>query len=507
MNRIPPSTNSKKTIQILVVEDEKIIALNLKENLESLGYSVVALAASGEQAVEKAIEFHPNLVLMDIRIKGNVDGIEAAERIWEYLSIPVIYVTGHSDRSTLKRAKITAPFGYILKPVKVRELAVAIEIALQRYEREQLLNAILREMGDGVIVVDKQCRVQSLNRMAESLTGWQLCAAKEQELTRIWNIINEQTQQPVDIPVTAALQNDTLVYLQDSIVLISENGTAIPIEGSIAPIKDNHGAIAGAVLVFRDISDAVAAATQRKRAELAIREQLEKERRLNQLQTHILHTISHEYRTPLSTILACSQLLESQNRPPSVEKLHRNCQKIQRSVKYMVRLLEDIQTFNQAESGELTFNPTPLDLNQFCAQLIKEYRLIDSNQHKIQLISRGKSHTACVDSKLLQQILGNLLSNALKYSPVGSAIALVMTYENHQIIFHVKDKGIGISREDRLHIFEPFHRGKNVGVIRGMGMGLAIVKRALNLHGGNICVESEAGVGTTFTVTLPVSTP
>lgn len=498
MNKTQPVTDSKRTIQILVVEDETIIALNLKENLESLGYAVVALATSGEKAIEKAIELHPNLVLMDIRIKGKMDGIEAAQQIWESLSIPVIYVTGHSDQNTLERAKITAPFGYILKPVKERELAVAIEIALQRYEREQLLNSILTEMGDGAIVVDRRRRVQYLNRMAESMTGWQLSEARERDLSEIFNLINEQTGQPIDDPLAVALQQGSIVYMEDSMLLISKNNTVIPIGDSIAPFKNNQGAIAGAVLIFRDMSE-------RKRVETVIRQQLDNERKLNQLQTQVLQTISHEYRTPLATILACAQIIESQEQLPSLEKLRRNCQKIQNSVKYMVRLLEDIQTFNQAESGELIFNPTPLNLKQFCSQLVKEIKLVDGNQHQIQFITHGRGYTACMDSKLLQQILGNLLSNAVKYSPTNSEIDLVMTCDKNQLIFQVRDKGIGISLEDQSSIFEPFHRGINVGTIRGMGMGLAIVKRAVDLHGGIISFESEAGVGTTFTVTLPLN--
>ena len=497
MDETQPATRSKQTIQILVVEDEIIIALNLKENLESLGYSVVALAKSGEKAIEKARVLHPNLVLMDIRLKGKIDGIEAAQQIWENFSIPVIYVTGHSDRNTLERAKLTAPFGYILKPIKERELSVAIEIALQRYEREQLLNTILSGMGDGAIVVDRQRRVQYLNQMAESLTGWRLSEARERELREIFNLIDERTRQPIDDPLKAALQQDTISYLEDSILLMSKNSTAIPIGDSIAPFKDNQGAIAGAVVIFRDISE-------RKRMETAIRQQLENERKFNQLQTQILQTLSHEYRTPLATILTCAQLLENQEQPISREKLHRNCQKIQNSVKYMVRLLEDIQTFNQAESGKVTFNPSPLNLKQFCSQLIKEFQLVDSDRHKIQFISRGRGSNVSVDTQLLQQILSNLLSNALKYSPAESAVDLVMTYNKNQIIFQVQDNGIGISLEDQSSIFEPFRRGINVGTIRGMGMGLAIVKRAVDLHGGTISVESETGLGTTFTVHLPV---
>lgn len=497
INKTPLKIDSPKMTKILVVEDERIIALNLTENLESLGYAVVGIAASGEKAVEKATQLCPDLVLMDIQLKGNIDGIQAAEKIWETLSIPVIFVTGHSDQSTLERATITAPFGYILKPVKEKELSVAISIALQRYEREQLLSAILRGMGDGVIVVDKEHRVKSLNKVAESLTGWQLSEARELPLTEVFNLVDEQTQQPVDNPVTAALQQDAILYLQENTLLMSKNGTTIPIGDSAAPIKDNKGDLAGAVLVFRDISD-------RKRAELAIRQQLEKEQKLNQLQTQFIHTVSHEYRTPLSVILACSHLLENNVERLDTEKQLRNCQKIQNSVKYMVGLLENVWLFKQAESGQLTLNPTPLDLQTFCSHLVEQYQLVASDRQKIQFICRGKHRTACVDEKLLQQILGNLLSNALKYSPNGGKVSLTMTCKNNRVIFQVCDQGIGIPLEDQPHIFEPFHRAANVDVIRGTGMGLAIVKKAVDIHGGEISFESEVDVGTTFSVILPM---
>ncbi|HEY9835263.1 MAG TPA: ATP-binding protein [Stenomitos sp.] len=496
INADSSQSNSPQNTQILIVEDESIIALNLTENLKALGYEVVGIAVSGEKAVKKAVQLHPDLVLMDIRLKGKMDGIQAAQQIWERLQIPVIYVTGHSDQSTLERAKITSPFGYILKPVKERELSVAIEIALQRYGREQLLNAILRGMGDGVIVVDPQRHIQSLNKMAETLTGWQVSEARNRELTEVFNIINEQTQQPVDDPVTTALQQDTTTYLEYDTLLVSKNGTRIPIGDSAAPVKDNKGVLAGAVLVFRDISE-------RKRAEEAIHQQLEQEKRLNQLQTQFIHTVAHEYRTPLSVILACSQILESNASRLDTQKQLRNCQKIQASVKYMVGLLENVWTFQQAESAQLVFNPSLLDLELFCRQLVEQYKLIAGEGKEIQWVSNGKAQMACVDPKLLQTILGNLLSNALKYSPNDSPIRFSLICESNQIIFQVQDQGIGIPAEDQPYIFDPFHRAENVGTRRGSGMGLAIVKKAVDLHEGTLFIESSVGVGTTVTVTLP----
>jgi DNA-binding NarL/FixJ family response regulator len=121
--------------QILIVEDEYILAANLEENLETFGYNILGIAHSAEEAIAKARELHPDVVLMDIRLQGEVDGIQAADYIWNYLQIPVVYVTGHSDKNTLDRAKLTLPFGYIVKPVKIPELYIAIEAALKHVKR------------------------------------------------------------------------------------------------------------------------------------------------------------------------------------------------------------------------------------------------------------------------------------------------------------------------------------------------------------------------------------
>ncbi len=168
--------------RILITEDEYIIAANLRENLESLGYVVVDTASSATESIAKAAELSPDLVLMDIRLQGEMDGISAAEQIWNRLQIPVIYLTGHSDKTTLENSKATFPFGYLLKPVKENELYVTIETALNRFEREQLLSTVLRSIGDGIIVVNTLGRILFLNRSAELLTGWQQHEARDREL-------------------------------------------------------------------------------------------------------------------------------------------------------------------------------------------------------------------------------------------------------------------------------------------------------------------------------------
>jgi CheY-like chemotaxis protein len=149
-----------KPIQLLIVEDEYILAMNLQESLEVLGYTVTDIVDSAELAIEKAAAQRPNLILMDIRLHGLMDGIQAAEQIWKQFQIPIIYVTGHSDQRTVERATHTVPFGYVLKPVREKELHVAIQTALNRYEREQFLSTVLQSIGDGVVVVDTQLHIK-----------------------------------------------------------------------------------------------------------------------------------------------------------------------------------------------------------------------------------------------------------------------------------------------------------------------------------------------------------
>jgi len=245
---------SRKLIQILIVEDERIIAINLKEQLEAFGYCVCAIATSGEKAVEMATKFRPDLVLMDICLQGDIDGVEAAQVIWERLSIPVIYATGHSDLSTLERVKLSSPFGYILKPIKERELFVAIDIALHRYSREQLLTTILREMGDGVIVTDTQCRIRFLNEVAQTFTGWQFSEAIDRELTEVFQIVDQTTRQPVNLPLRTAIETNFAFSIPKHSLLISQPSKIIPLGGSVTPIHNKQENVIGAVLVFQDIS-------------------------------------------------------------------------------------------------------------------------------------------------------------------------------------------------------------------------------------------------------------
>jgi two-component system, cell cycle sensor histidine kinase and response regulator CckA len=247
------------TSRILVVEDESVVALDLRSRLAALGYDVCGAVARGEEALAQVEASHPDLVLMDIRLKGAMDGIAAAEDIRRRWRLPVVYLTAYAEDSTLERAKLTEPFGYVIKPFEDRELKSVIEMALYKHAAEQRLReseqryaTTLRSIGDGVIATDRQGRVTLMNPVAEALTGWPEAEASGRPLSEVFRIINETTRQAVDNPVARVLRENGVVGLANHTVLISREGREFPIEDGAAPIHDDAGAISGTVLVFQD---------------------------------------------------------------------------------------------------------------------------------------------------------------------------------------------------------------------------------------------------------------
>lgn len=368
-------------IKILIVEDEAIVALDIATRLEKMGYVVLDVAASGEEAIAAATTAKPSLVLMDIMLQGEMDGIEAAEYIHTKQGIPIVYLTANADENTLQQAKVTAPFGYILKPFKEKELRATIEIALCRHQ--------------------------------------------------------------VEVEVHKALSH--------------------------------------------------AETLQQKAQELS------------QLKSEYLSMATHEFRTPLCVIKYSALLLQDYGHLWTDEKKRQHLQRIQLAADSMNQLLEDVLTLGQADSGKLECDFVALNVVSFCKNLVEAMQWSVGEGYTLEFITFATGITACLDEKLLWHLLNNLLSNAIKYSPQGSIVSLTLSCTPELICFQVQDQGIGIPIEDQTRLFEPFQRATNVGKVPGTGLGLAIAKRSVELHGGQITVESQVGQGTTFTVTLPVN--
>jgi PAS domain S-box-containing protein len=256
--------------RILIVEDETIVALDVKNRLIEMGYEVAGLADRGDLALDLVSSTHCDLVLMDIRIKGDMDGIAVAEEIRKRWAIPVIYLTAFSEESTLQRAKVTEPYGYIIKPFEDREIQSAIEMALYKHQAEKRLReserrfaTTLTSIGDGVIATDAAGRVTFMNPVAQRLTGWSLEEYGGRPLAEIFRIVNELTRETVEDPVAKVLRMGNSVGLANHTLLIARDGREIPIDDCAAPIFDDNGAVSGTVLVFQDVSE-----RRRREAEL-----------------------------------------------------------------------------------------------------------------------------------------------------------------------------------------------------------------------------------------------
>ena len=266
------------------------------------------------------------------------------------------------------------------------------------------------------------------------------------------------------------------------------------------------------IAIVRDI-------TERKQAEEDIRRTLEQEKKLNELKSRFVTMASHEFRTPLASILSSAELLEHYSHKWSEDKKINHLHRIQTSVKHMTGLLNDVLLLGKADAGKLELNPTKINLVQFCQELVEEIQLTtQSHQIIFQIqsfletggscaqeleVTENECVTVYMDEKILRHILNNLLSNGIKYSPNSDQVIFDLICQSRQAIFRIQDFGIGVPPSEKDRLFDFFHRAGNVGSIPGTGLGLPIVKRSVDLHGGTISMNSEVGVGTTFSVTLP----
>ena len=289
--------------------------------------------------------------------------------------------------------------------------------------------------------------------------------------------------------------------------VVLKNGKVRWLQWNDRAILDELGNLLGFQAVAQDI-------TERKQAEEETLKALNKEKELSELRSRFVSMVSHEFRNPLSSILSAADLLEFYLETGSSEKKLEYIERIQSASITMNELLEDILLIGHYEANKVIFNPTEINLTDFCEKIIEELSfslkeidiIIFEEKRMVELLSNKKTTNSQVfmDEKLLRQILVNLLSNAIKYSPDKTLVDFKLIWEKDKVNFTIKDRGIGIPNEDMNHLFESFHRCKNVGMISGTGLGLTIVKRSVEMHGGKISVDSEIGVGTTFTVTLPL---
>ena len=384
------------------------------------------------------------------------------------------------------------------------------ELAALRRQYQLILNSV----GEGVYGLDLEGNVTFVNPAAAAMIDWDIEELIGQSMHRVLHHshLDGTHYHRESCPIYAAL-HDGSTHRVTNEVFWRKDGTNFPVEYISTPMRDEQKQVIGAVVTFRDI-------TQRKWAEAVLQqtnEDLEEKvrsraaelytanehlRELSALKSRFVSMVCHEFRNPLNNIALSVSSLGRYDKKMSQTQKQEYLSSIATNVERMTQMIDDILVLGKLEAKRLTISPQPIDLVAFCHQLLQETQ---PNQRQLEFIGRFKSLVAEIDQTLLRSILSNILSNSIRYSPVGSSVQLSLCQRKHHAIFQIKDQGLGISPEDYPYLFEPFHRGKNVSNIPGTGLGLSIVKQFVALQQGDIKVESRLGVGTTFKVKLPLS--
>ena len=250
-------------LRVLLAEDEGNLSQAIRDGLTDAGYEVIASPDTGAGAVEAALTLRPDLILMDVGLKGSMDGIRASELINEKMRVPVVYLTGDSDHETLLRAKSASAYGYVLKPFRIGSLIGAIEVAVDRFEMERRLEdsqltyaTILGSIADGVMAVDTQGCVRFMNAIAERLTGWATREARREQLGTVLNITDSGSDQAAAGLITRVLTSRTTFLFGRDAFVTSREGIRVPIEGSMSCVVDSLGRVVGASIALRDVTEA-----------------------------------------------------------------------------------------------------------------------------------------------------------------------------------------------------------------------------------------------------------
>jgi PAS domain S-box-containing protein len=391
-------------------------------------------------------------------------------------------------------------FGTVSREVALREAAV-----LETQRDRELLSITLASIGDAVIVTNAKGTITFVNAEAEKLTGWRSSEAKGQTLTKIFQIVNEQTLQPAENPVDKVLRSGTTVGLANHTLLISRNGAEIPIDDSAAPIRHPDSSLFGVVLVFRDFTAARRAqqTLEQNKTELEklVAERTAKLREMVEELQHVSYAISHDMRAPLRAMSAFAALLSETTAADKNQETEEYCRRIQRAAARLDKLITDALHYTKAVLREMP--PEPVDLSKLVPGLLETYPNLQPDKADIRI--DGQLPVVLGNEAVLAQCFSNLLGNAVKFVAPGTRPRVRVSAEilGTMTRIWIEDNGIGFSPHFTPRLFKMFQRLTTE--YEGTGVGLAIVRKFVERMGGMVGAKSEPGQGSRFWMELPLA--
>ncbi|TWA58822.1 PAS domain S-box-containing protein [Azospirillum brasilense] len=525
--------------RILIVEDDRIVARDIQHQVSRMGHVVVALSTSGEEAVRLAVHHQPDLVLMDIRLDGEMDGIEAARRIREAQRIPVVFLTAYANDEVVQRASRTEPFGYLLKPLEEPQMRTVIQMALYKQASDAKLRmterryaATLASIRDGVILCDRDGRVDFMNRVAETMTGWTAAEAAGRPLPSVFVALDEETQEPQEDfsalvrhqgahapperlsrllprgetapaplqtapPQTAESQT---VESQAAETGVAEPGMAgIVVEERCSAIIDDRGQVVGAILVFSDL-------TQRRRVAEALREAQANLAHVGRLTMmgELAAAVAHEVNQPLMAIITnagtCLQHLSQPD--PDLGKTRAVAERIVRDAQRAGDVVRSIHALARRAPAD----PGWVDVNALVVETLALVRAeLRRGRIAVETDLRADPTRVHGDRVQLQQLILNLVMNAIEAMAVPDLplrrLRIVTAGGDGGIAVRVEDSGPGLADTDPEVLFRALYTTKP----DGLGMGLSISRSIVELHGGRLTATPGTPCGSVFEAVLPVT--
>ncbi|NEO98193.1 MAG: response regulator [Symploca sp. SIO2E9] len=507
----------------MIVDDDRFTRMMLHQIMDKEGYKIKEVE-DGQQCLAAYQSHKPDLILLDAMMPV-MDGFTCCRQLQALAGdncVPVLMITGLNDQASVDWAFEAGATDYITKPIhppvlrrRVRRLFETrwTQQALQKSEKQY--RSIVENVQEVIFETDAVGNWTFLNSAWTNLTGFKVV---ESLGSNYLNNVHPDDQQ-LHEELWSVLLAGYKASCRQEIRYLTKTGQCRWLEIHAHSNLLTDGVPMGISGIIQDITERLYAEAlekdkvrleieimERERSSQMICKALEKEKELGELKSRVIATISHEFRTPLTTIQSSSELLANYNKKLSESQKLKHFQRMASSVERMTQLLNDVILLGEVEAGTLEFNPNWLDLEYLCSEIVEEFQhSLNDDQHTIVLWTQGERKNAKLDRNLLRHLLINLLSNAVKFSPQGGTISFDLICQQGKAIFRIEDQGIGIPPEAQQRLFESFYRASNTGTIKGTGLGLAIVKKCVDLHQGQIKVESEVGVGTAVTFTLPVT--